>query len=318
VGRASPPPRAAHADAGVAAVRRFNRFYTRQIGVLREGLLQTPFSLTDVRVLYELAHQDHLTAQRLAAELGIDQGYLSRILARFTKARLLASRRSPTDARQRLLSLTAAGRRIFADLDARANEEIAHLLAALSPDERTQVVAAMHTIESALGPRSEPQAPYVLRPPTAGDMGWVVQRHGAFYAQTHGYSVEFEALVAKIVAGFVEHHDPQRERCWIAERAGARVGSVFLVKKSERVAQLRLLFVEPHARGLGIGQRLVAECERFGRDAGYRKVTLWTQSHLDVARHVYERAGYQLVRHYQHHSFGQDLVGEIWERTLER
>jgi DNA-binding MarR family transcriptional regulator/GNAT superfamily N-acetyltransferase len=300
----------------VAAVRRFNRFYTRQIGVLHEGMLHTRFSLTDVRVLYELAHEDHLTAQRLAAALDIDQGYLSRIVARFTKARMLAQRRSPTDARQRLLSLTAAGRRIFADLDARANGEIGQMLAALAPDEVTQVVDAMQTIESALGPRAELKAPYVLRPPAAGDMGWVVQRHGAFYAQTHGYSAEFEALVAKIVAAFVEHQDPRRERCWIAERRGTPVGSVFLVKKTERVAQLRLLLVEPHARGLGIGQHLVAECERFARDTGYRKITLWTQSHLDVARHVYERAGYQLVRQDRHHSFGKDLVGEIWEKGL--
>lgn len=300
----------------VAAVRRFNRFYTRQIGALQEGHLSSPFSLTEVRVLYELAHRETSTATDLAAALDLDPGYLSRTLQRFRQRRLITQKASPEDGRQRLLSLTALGRRTFEDLDARASQEIQQMLARLSMTDQQRVVEAMRTIEGRLGERDEPKVPYLLRPHRPGDIGWVVQRHGELYAEEYGWNEEFEALVAKIAAQFIERLDPRRERCWIAEREGERVGCVFLVAKSKTVAQLRLLLVEPSARGLGIGKRLVEECDRFARQAGYRKITLWTQSVLGAARHIYEQAGYRLASEKPHHSFGHDLVAEVWEKRL--
>ncbi|HEV8581899.1 MAG TPA: bifunctional helix-turn-helix transcriptional regulator/GNAT family N-acetyltransferase [Thermoanaerobaculia bacterium] len=300
----------------VAAVRRFNRFYTRQIGALREGHLSSPFSLTEVRVLYELAHRETSTATDLAAALGLDPGYLSRTLQRFRQRRLITQKASPEDGRQRLLSLTALGRRTFEDLDARASQEIQQMLARLSMTDQQRVVEAMRTIEGRLGERDEPKVPYFLRPHRPGDLGWVVQRHGELYAEEYGWNEEFEALVARIAAQFIERLDPRRERCWIAEREGERVGCVFLAAKSKTAAQLRLLLVEPSARGLGIGKRLVEECDRFARQAGYRKITLWTQSVLGAARHIYEQAGYRLVSEKPHHSFGHDLVAEVWEKRL--
>lgn len=300
----------------VDAVREFNRFYTAQIGVLQEGLLESRFSLTEVRVLYELAHRESPTAKDLAADLDLDPGYLSRILLRFKQRRLITQKPSKEDARQRLLSLTATGRRIFDELDTRASREIRQMLARLSEAEQLRVVEAMLAIESLLGHRAEPKVSYLLRPHQPGDIGWVVQRHGELYAREYGWNEQFEALVARIAAQFIESFDPQRERSWIAEREGERVGCVFLVKKSKTVAQLRLLLVEPSARGLGIGKRLVNECERFARQAGYRKITLWTQSALHAARHIYEQAGYRLVSENPHHSFGSELVEQVWERSL--
>lgn len=303
-------------DRRIAAVRRFNRFYTRQIGVLSEGYLDSPFSLTEVRVLYELAHRETSTASQLNKDLGLDAGYLSRILRGFSKRGLIDKKASDVDGRQSLLWLTEEGRAVFAPLDARARDDVGAMLDRLPVVEQGRLVRAMETVEELLGARSEPRVPYLLRPPHSGDMGWVVQRHGVVYAEEYGWDEHFEALVASIVAKFVEHFDSKRERCWIAERNGENVGSVFLVKESEAVAKLRLLLVEPEARGLGIGTRLVDECIRFARSAGYRKITLWTNSVLLAARHIYDEAGFRLVHEEAHHSFGHDLVGETWELEL--
>ena len=302
----------------VRAVRRFNRFYTRKIGVLREGAYRSPFSLTQVRVLYELAHRDRPTATELGRDLGLDAGYLSRILRGFEKRGLVAKTRSATDGRRTHLALTTQGRKVFAPLDARSDDEVAAMLSGLSGDEQGRMVAAMHTVQELLGERdaSRPPAAFVIRTPQPGDLGWVVHRHGAVYAREYGYDAEFEALVAEIVARFVQRYDPKRERCWMAERDGDLAGCVFLVQKSPTVAQLRLLLVEPAARGAGLGTRLVDECARFARQAGYRKLVLWTQSELRAARRLYETAGFTLTSKERHHSFGKDLVAETWVLDL--
>lgn len=300
----------------VAAVRRFNRFYTRQIGLLQEGYLNSPFSLSEVRVLYELAHQDKPTAAELSRELGLDAGYLSRVLRGFEKRRLLSRTRSASDGRQSHLGLTTRGQAAFAPLERRSHQEIGEIVAALPAPEQVRLVEAMHVIEGLLGAQPEQKAPYILRPHQPGDMGWVVHRHGVLYGQEYGWDERFEALVAEIVARFIHRYDPKKERCWIAEKDGEAVGSVFVVKQSKTVAKLRLLLVEPQARGLGIGARLVEECLRFARQAGYRKMTLWTNSILRAARHLYEEAGFRMVHEERHRSFGHDLVGETWEREL--
>ena len=300
----------------VEAVRRFNRFYTRQIGVLQEHLLASPFSLTAARTLYELAHVEETTATHLGEELGLDPGYLSRILRSFRKRGLIEKRPSHADGRQTLLRLTARGAAAFARLNAGSRTQVGAMLKRLPVDARSRLVKAMHTIETLLAAPPEHHGLYLLRPPQAGDMGWVIQRHGALYAQEYGWNEEFEALVAEIVARFVRRFDAKRERCWIAEQDGENVGSVFLVKRSATVAQLRLLLVEPSARGLGIGARLVDECTRFARQTGYRKITLWTNSVLHAARRIYEKAGYRLVHQGRHHSFGKDLVEQTWELRL--
>lgn len=303
-------------DGPIDEVRRFNRFYTRQIGVLRARLLDSPFSLTEARLLYELAQRKTTTASELSNELGLDPGYLSRILRGFGRQGLLDKRPSPTDGRQSVLSLTEQGNAAFDLINTRSQQEVGDLLCQLSGAEQERLVKAMRTITALLGPRPERKVPYLLRPHQPGDMGWVVQRHGALYAAEYGWNEQFEALVARIVADFIDHFDPQRERCWIAERDGENVGSVFLVKQSAEIAKLRLLLVEPDARGLGIGSRLVEECIRFARQAGYSKITLWTNSVLLAARHIYERAGFTLVHAEPHRSFGHDLVGETWERAV--
>ena len=300
----------------VEAARRFNRFYTRTIGVLHEAPYGSPFSLTEVRVLYELAHRDRPTATELGRALGLDAGYLSRILRAFEKRGLVAKTRSAADGRQSHLALTAQGRKVFAPLNARSHEQVAAMLAALSSEEQRSLIAAMQAIERLLGDRAQRQRAFVLRPPHPGDLGWVVQRHGAVYAREYGYDEHFEALVAEIVSHFVQHYDPARERCWIAEVDGENVGCVFLVQKSATVAKLRLLLVEPAARGAGLGTRLVSECVRFAREAGYRKITLWTQTELTAARRLYEAAGFRLIRKERHSSFGKDLVAETWELAL--
>ena len=299
----------------VDAVRAFNRFYTRKIGVLQEGLLASRFSLTEARVLYELAQRAGATASELCRDLGLDAGYLSRILRRFEAERLVARARSSADGRQSLLALTAAGREAFAGLDRRSREEIAGLLERLGAGDQARLVGAMSGIERLLGGGAEDPA-WRLRPHGPGDMGWVVSRHGAVYTEEFGWDATFEALVAEIVAKFIRHFDPTREQCWIAEREGERLGSVFLVRQSARVGKLRLLLVEPEARGLGVGAGLVDACIGFARDAGYGKLTLWTQSLLVAARRIYERAGFRRMREEPHHSFGQDLVGEYWELKL--
>lgn len=303
----------------VDAVRRFNRFYTRHIGVLGEGLLKSPFSLAEVRVLYEIAHRKLPTATELCQELGLDPGYLSRILSKFEKRGLVSKSASQSDGRQSLLHLTARGRKTFATLDARQSAEVASMLRVMPHAGQPRLIQAMRTIETSLGAGSEAdtKTPYILRSHQPGDMGWVVHRHGVLYAQEYGYDEQFEALVAEIVANFIQHFDPRGERCWIAEREGEIVGSVLVVKKSKTVAKLRLLLVEPSARGLGIGKRLVDECLRFARQAGYKKMVLWTQSELPAARHIYQEAGFQLVREEPHRSWGRDyLVSQIWELKL--
>ena len=275
-------------DRRVEAVRRFNRFYTQRIGVLHEELLQSPFSLTEVRVMYELAHRAQLTATELSKELGLDPGYLSRILSNLGARDFIDKRRSKSDGRQTHLRLTNKGKKEFATLDAHASEEVAVMLRKLPASEQQRVVAAIHVVEEVLGAKPENKTPYLLRTHQPGDMGWIVHRHGVLYSEEYGWDEQFEALVAEIVAEFIKNYDAKWERCWIAEKDAEFVGSVFLVKKSKTMAKLRLLLVEPRARGLGIGKRLVAECVRFARQAGYRKITLWTNTVLDAARHIYE------------------------------
>jgi DNA-binding MarR family transcriptional regulator/GNAT superfamily N-acetyltransferase len=303
-------------DQQIQAVRRFNRFYTRRIGILGEGQLGSPFTLAEMRVLYELAQMEHSSAAGLSRELGLDPGYLSRILAGFERAGLLTRTAAPHDGRRQLLSLTEAGRSAFAPLDERSQAEIGALLESLPPEARVRLVRAMGTIERTLrDPSAEPE-PFSLRPHRPGDMGWVVHRHGVLYAEEYGWDATFEALVAEVTASFIRSFDPRRERCWIAERDGAVIGSVFLVRQDDAVAKLRLLLVEPCARGLGLGGRLADECIRFAEGAGYRTLTLWTSSVLAAARRLYEARGFRLLRSEPHRSFGRDLVGETWERPL--
>jgi DNA-binding MarR family transcriptional regulator/N-acetylglutamate synthase-like GNAT family acetyltransferase len=301
----------------IKAVRHFNRFYTKQIGVLNEGLLESSLSLTGARVIYELASRKQATATELGNELGLDAGYLSRTVRDFEKRKLIRKEPSTRDARQSILRLTARGQKEFENLNQRSSNQIEELLNDLSGAEHARLLGAMKTIEELLAakPNAE-KVSYILRPPQAGDMGWVVQSNGALYAQEYGWDESYEALVAQIVADFVKSYDQNKTRCWIAEKDGENVGSVFLGKKSETVAKLRLLIVDPKARGLGIGKRLVDECTRFARQAGYKKITLWTNSILLAARSIYQNAGYELVKSETHHSFGKDLVGETWELKL--
>lgn len=298
----------------IAAVRRFSRFYTGVIGALQEGLLQSRFSLTEARVLYELANREGATASTLGRELGLDAGYLSRILQRFTQEGLLARAVSDTDRRQSVLALTEAGHAAFAPLNARSREEVGALLARLPEPAQAEVVAAMARIEALLG--AAPPVDWRLRNPQPGDIGWVVARHGALYAREYGFDTRFEALVAQVAGGFLASHDPARERCWIAEHDGVNLGSVFLVRADDELAKLRLLLVEPAARGLGIGKRLVAECIAFARATGYRRITLWTNDVLVAARGIYQAAGFFLVASKPHSDFGPAIVGEDWELAL--
>ncbi|HEU0176011.1 MAG TPA: helix-turn-helix domain-containing GNAT family N-acetyltransferase [Blastocatellia bacterium] len=300
----------------VESVRRFNRFYTKQIGALSDHILKSPFSLAEARVIYELAQRENATATELGGELGLDAGYLSRLLAAFKKRGLIARKPSETDGRQSFIWLTEKGRKAFAELNAHSHNEIEALIGRLSPADRNRLIEAMRVIEETLGAQPEQKIPYIIRPHQPGDMGWVTHRHGVIYNEEYGWDEEFEALVAEIAAKFIRNYDPKRERCWIAERGGEIVGSVFLVKKSKTVAQLRLLLVEPSARGMGIGKRLVSECLRFARQTGYKKIMLWTNSALHAARHIYEEAGFRLVKEEPHHSFGHDLVGQNWELKL--
>ena len=300
----------------VAAVRAFNRFYTQKIGVLDEGLLHSRFSLPEVRVLWELAHRRVATATELRRDLGLDAGYLSRILATLKAQQLLSRRAAPDDKRNQLLSLSARGKRVFHALDVRSADEIERLLRPLGSDGRRALVASMQTIESLLGGKPKTTAEYVVRGPRAGDLGWIVHRHGVLYAEEYGWDARFEALVAGVVAGFVERYDRTRERCFIAERDGAIVGSVLCVAQSRTVAKLRLLYVEPGARGHGIGGRLVDECVRFARAAGYRRLELWTHRILAAARRLYERAGFRLVAEAPHAGFGKRSTAQTFRLDL--
>ena len=304
-------------DDSIQAIRRFNRFYTRQIGVLHEHLLDSEFSLTEVRVLYELAHRDKVIAKDLCLDLGLDRGYLSRMLQDFEARGWITSTPSPADRRSLLLSLTAKGRKIFEPLDRRSSNEVAGMLARLAPQQQEKMLAAIRDLESVLSPTAGPATQYILRQHRPGDMGWVVQRHGALYWQQYHYDERFEALVAEICAEFIQHLDAAREHCWIAEKDGINVGSVFLVRKSDTVAKLRLLLVEPSARGLGIGRHLVDECIRFAREAGYKKIMLWTQSELIAARKIYQGAGFKRIAEEKHESWSRkNLVAETWELKL--
>ncbi|HEV8364173.1 MAG TPA: bifunctional helix-turn-helix transcriptional regulator/GNAT family N-acetyltransferase [Gemmatimonadaceae bacterium] len=300
----------------VAAVRRFNRFYTQKIGALGEGHLASAFSLTEVRVLYELAHRDEPTASELGRALDLDAGYLSRILRHFTQRGLVRRSRSTSDGRNVHLQLTKKGERAFVPLEAKAGEAIASLLRPLPAKRQDALLRAMQHVQTLLD--AAPAAPprVTLRSHRPGDMGWIVHRHGELYHQEYGFDETFEALVAEIAAKFIREFDRQRERCWVAEVNGEIVGSVFLVRQSDDVAKLRLLLVEPNARGLGLGKRLVNECTRFALEVGYKRITLWTQSILHAARKIYEREGYELVREEPHHSFGCDLVAQTWEKDL--
>jgi len=299
----------------IETIRRFNRFYTRQIGVLNGGFLQSPFSLTEVRVLYELAHRERTTATELIQELGIDAGYLSRMLRVFHRTGLLERRGSSADRRQTELKLSAKGRREFGKLEARQRVDVARMLQPLQVKHRRELLTAMGSIQRLLV--REKQLPSVtLRDHQPGDMGWITHRQAVLYNQEYGWNEEYEALIAEIMAKFLRNFDARYERCWVAERDGEIVGSVFCVRKSKSVAQLRLLYVEPSTRGSGLGSRLVNECIAFARSQGYRKLTLWTNSILDSARRIYERAGFKLVAQEKHHSFGKDLVGQNWDLKL--
>lgn len=300
----------------VAAVREFNRFYTSRIGVLDESYLSSKFSLTEVRVLYELAHRGSAIASELGRDLRIDAGYLSRILRGFARRGLVTRSAAPDDGRKAVLRLTARGKSTVAPLEAKAREQIQAMLEDIPAGKQQRLVASMRAVEHALGSGPRDAARVTFRSHRPGDMGWVVERHGALYAQEYGWDTTFEALVADIVAKFITHLDPRRERCWIAEVDGERAGCVFCVKKTETVAKLRLLLVEPGARGLGIGSKLVDECVRFAREAGYRDLVLWTNDVLVAARRIYERAGFDLVESERHTSFGKKLVGQNWRLRL--
>ena len=303
------------AEDRVNAVRAFSRFYSNLIGLLREGLLRSPYSLTEARVIFELAQRGSMDLADLRPLLNIDAGYLSRILARFETDGLATRQRSKTDGRRQIIRLTRQGRAAFKMLDTRSTEQIRTLLSRLSEEDQRRLVGAMKIIQEIVERSPRPE-PYVLRQPGPGDFGWVVHRHGVLYAQEYGWDETFEALVARIVADYVDHRDPQRENAWIAEVDGESVGCVFCVKKEEKTAQLRLLLVDPRARGMGIGSRLVEECMRFARRAGYEQMMLWTNDVLDDARRIYERAAFKLLEEERHHSFGRDLVGQNWWRAL--
>jgi len=306
-------PAATTADR-VAAVRAFNRFYTARIGVLRDGLLRTPHSLTEARVLYELGQREVTEVADLRREMDIDAGFLSRLLARLEREGLVARERSAEDARRQRIRLTEDGSDAYAELDRRSADEIGAVLGALSEDDQRRLVAAMSVVQHVMG-EAAPTG-FVLRAPHPGDLGWIVQRHGALYAQQYGWDESFEALVAQIVAEYARDHDPRREAAWIAEVDGEPAGCVLCVRREDDVAQLRLLLVEPRARGRGVGARLIEECLRFARHAGYARITLWTNDVLHEARRLYERAGFELVESAPHHSFGHDLVEQTWARAL--
>jgi DNA-binding MarR family transcriptional regulator/N-acetylglutamate synthase-like GNAT family acetyltransferase len=304
------------AERRIAAIRRFNRFYTQRLGVLSEVFLNTPFSLTEARVLHALAHRDGATATWLGRELDLDAGYLSRILRDFERRGLILRNPSPQDGRQTMISLTADGRDAFEPLDRASHSEVGNMLAPLAEADQERLVAALRTISELLGGERDPAPAFILRPHRPGDMGWVTERHGVLYTQEYGLNHKMEAYVAEVVGRFLREFDPVREHCWIAERDGTQIGSVFIVKQSDTVAKLRLLIVEPTARGLGVGRRLVEECVRFARQAGYREIVLWTHSILTAARRIYASVGFELVETETHDEFGPELEGETWRLRL--
>lgn len=300
----------------IEKIRRFNRFYTKQIGLLTQGLLKTRFPLTQARIIFELAQHVQSTAKDVIHELGIDPAYLSRILTTFEKEGLIRKVQSKSDNRQWFLKLTAKGKKSFSILNNRSSQEVKVLLRSLSSEDRHRLLSAMHTIENILEAKSNPTTIFLLRSPRPGDIGWITHRHGVLYAEEYGFDETFEALVAEILTRFIQHHDARRERIWIAEQDGESVGSVVVTDAGNLVAQLRLLLVEPQARGKGLGKRLIDECVNFSKRTGYTKIKLWTQSILLEARHLYEKSGFRLVEEKPHTSFGQELVAEIWELPL--
>lgn len=302
----------------IVSFRQFNRFYTRQLGLLNEHLLGTPFSLTQARVMYELANGQNLTASDLTNELGLDSGQLSRLLRDFDRQGLVSKKRSTADARQVFLGLTAKGRKAFRSLNLSSERQIGALLRKLEPDARKRLVTAMTGIEAVLTDEKGANSTFILRQPRAGDYGWVIQKNGEIYAREYGWNAEYEGLVAEIVAKFIMEYDPERERCWIAEKDGENVGCVFLVRKNRTTAKLRVLLVDPKARGLGLGGRLVHECTLFARQAGYKKITLWTNSVLNAARRLYEKEGYVLKERTPIQAFGHDLESQVWELDLSK
>ncbi len=299
-----------------AAVRRFNRFYTGQIGVLRKSYLNSDFSLAEARVVYELGSRQTATASEIARDLGLDAGYLSRLLDSFAARGLITRKPSATDTRQVHLKLSARGRKAFQALDRSSDRQAAALLERLAPPDRDRLVESMKSIESLLGENNEPSPPFSIRTHRAGDIGWVIHRHGVLYAREYGWGALFEALVAEVCVRFLRNFDAGRERCWIAERGGFPVGSIFLVKHSPRIGLLRLLLVEPEARGHGVARRLVEECIAFARQAGYRKLRLWTQAELHAAQHIYRTRGFTLVEEKPHAHFGVEMMGQTWELEL--
>ena len=303
-------------ESQIAAVRGFSRFYTTKLGVLEPKLLDSPWTLQEARIIYEIAQQPDCTATDLVGTLGLDAGFLSRTLQALQRRQIVARKPSKADGRASEIALTAEGRAAFAELDSRSRREVAVLLGKLDEVERAAVVDAMTVIEQTLEPPAQKPAGFLLRSHRPGDIGWVVSRHGAIYAREYGWDIGFEALVAEITAQFIRSYDDSHEHCWIAEIAGEPVGSIFLVRASDQVAKLRLLLVEKKARGLGVGRALTEQCVRFARDAGYTSITLWTQSILVAARGIYQRAGFRRVAEEKHHSFGVDLIGETWELKL--
>jgi DNA-binding MarR family transcriptional regulator/GNAT superfamily N-acetyltransferase len=303
-------------ESQIAAIRGFSRFYTRKLGIIEPKLLDSRWTLQEARIIYEIAARKNCTATELVRALGLDAGFLSRTLQALQRRQVVARQPSKTDRRVTEIALTTKGRAAFAELDSRSRRDVATLLGRLATEERAAVVNAMTAIEHMLEPPAPRQAGFLLRSHRPGDIGWVVSRHGALYAQEYGWDISFEALVAEIAAQFIRSYDPAREHCWIAEIDGEPVGSIFLVKASDDVAKLRLLLVDKKARGLGVGRALTEQCIRFAKDAGYRSITLWTQSTLAAARGIYQRAGFQQAKEEKHHSFGVDLVGETWEMKL--
>jgi len=300
----------------VESIRSFNRFYTRQLGLLNQSHLASEYSLTEARILYELAHNDGLAATDLRNSLGLDAGYLSRLLTSLAKRKLIQRTASAKDARQSVLNLTKKGRDAFGPLNKAAREQIAGMIDALPADAVRTLVESMSSVRRLLAPASQPAVPYIVRPFQVGDIGWVIHRQSMLYAQEYGWDITYEALVAEILGSFIKNFDAQWEYGWIAERHERIAGSVFLVRGSKSVAKLRLLYVEPGARGLGIGKRLVDECIRFARAKGYKTLSLWTNDVLVTARRIYEAAGFELIKQDKHHSFGKDLNGQTWELAL--
>ncbi len=300
----------------ISNIRRFNRFYTKRIGLLNKGLLRTRFTLSQARVIFELAQKNQTTSSDIAKNLEMDPSYLSRILSAFQNEGLIEKEKSDTDSRQWILKLTTKGRETFLELDERASDEIREMLECLSGEEQCRLLNAMSTIENVLESNSDLASSFLIRPHRAGDIGWIIHRHGVIYAEEHGWNEAFEALTAEILAKFIENYDLKRERIWIAERDGETVGSVMIVDAGDQVAQLRLLLVEPKARGMGIGRKLIEECIDFSRRNGYEKIKLWTQSNLHAARHLYLKYGFELVEEEPHRSFGHDLTAEVWELQL--